>query len=401
MSKGMDKLYLGTLGFALALSSIVKWEPAVYDILMVILIGWGAAVGYFSIKSIPKWPILFLSILIIPNIIFVIFHGQAAKAMPFFIITLYVVLTWLFFVLILDHFKVEGFRYVLYGYTVSALASAVAGLTAFVFNAYSYLCNGLIYQSPLLFGGFRVMGLFKDPNVFGPYLIPVVIFSLAALWQASGKKKVFWGAVFVICNLGVLSSFGRAAVLNEFLALAVFLILFFCKGSDQNLRQLKQVITAGIIVTIIIAGSLWTNNLLGKILLYRAGFHDYDSERFAAYRQALHLTIENPWGIGPGQTLTKLPIDTHNTYLRVSLENGWPGIIGLMGFLILSIYNAGRMAMHRHSRFGVLYVCVSAALIGILANSMFVDTLHWRHFWILLALAWVDFDLDSSASTWF
>ena len=29
-----------------------------------------------------------------------------------------------------------------------------------------------------------------------------------------------------------------------------------------------------------------------------------------------------------------------------------------------------------------------AAWVGILANSLFVDTLHWRHLWLLAALIW-------------
>jgi hypothetical protein len=29
-----------------------------------------------------------------------------------------------------------------------------------------------------------------------------------------------------------------------------------------------------------------------------------------------------------------------------------------------------------------------AAWVGLLANSVFVDTLHWRHLWILAGLIW-------------
>ncbi len=40
-------------------------------------------------------------------------------------------------------------------------------------------------------------------------------------------------------------------------------------------------------------------------------------------------------------------------------------------------------------RSGNLYFVIFASLIGLAFNSFFVDTLHWRHFWLLLALAWV------------
>jgi hypothetical protein len=29
-----------------------------------------------------------------------------------------------------------------------------------------------------------------------------------------------------------------------------------------------------------------------------------------------------------------------------------------------------------------------AAWCGVLANSLFIDTLHWRHLWLLAALIW-------------
>ncbi len=31
----------------------------------------------------------------------------------------------------------------------------------------------------------------------------------------------------------------------------------------------------------------------------------------------------------------------------------------------------------------------SSSLFGVLLNSFVIDTLHWRHFWLLLALPWV------------
>jgi hypothetical protein len=30
-----------------------------------------------------------------------------------------------------------------------------------------------------------------------------------------------------------------------------------------------------------------------------------------------------------------------------------------------------------------------AAWCGVMANSAFVDTLHWRHLWLIAALIWV------------
>jgi hypothetical protein len=43
---------------------------------------------------------------------------------------------------------------------------------------------------------------------------------------------------------------------------------------------------------------------------------------------------------------------------------------------------------------------VLASLLGVLANSFFIDTLHWRHLWYLLALgAGLAPSMDRSSST--
>jgi predicted membrane channel-forming protein YqfA (hemolysin III family) len=36
-----------------------------------------------------------------------------------------------------------------------------------------------------------------------------------------------------------------------------------------------------------------------------------------------------------------------------------------------------------------LFALVAAALCGALLNSFTIDTLHWRHLWLLLALGWM------------
>jgi len=40
-----------------------------------------------------------------------------------------------------------------------------------------------------------------------------------------------------------------------------------------------------------------------------------------------------------------------------------------------------------------------AAWCGILANSVFVDTLHWRHLWLVAGLIWAASQTSSSAGT--
>jgi hypothetical protein len=36
-----------------------------------------------------------------------------------------------------------------------------------------------------------------------------------------------------------------------------------------------------------------------------------------------------------------------------------------------------------------IFALVAAALCGTMLNSFTIDTIHWRHFWLLLALGWM------------
>jgi hypothetical protein len=38
--------------------------------------------------------------------------------------------------------------------------------------------------------------------------------------------------------------------------------------------------------------------------------------------------------------------------------------------------------------YGIGSAALLGAWVGIVANSLFIDTLHWRHLWLIAALIW-------------
>jgi hypothetical protein len=47
-----------------------------------------------------------------------------------------------------------------------------------------------------------------------------------------------------------------------------------------------------------------------------------------------------------------------------------------------------RNAVAGRDTHGIASAALLAAWCGILANSVFVDTLHWRHLWLVAGLIW-------------
>jgi hypothetical protein len=48
-----------------------------------------------------------------------------------------------------------------------------------------------------------------------------------------------------------------------------------------------------------------------------------------------------------------------------------------------------RNALRGRDTYGIGAAALAGAWCGLLANSAFIDTLHWRHLWLVAALIWV------------
>jgi O-antigen ligase len=79
----------------------------------------------------------------------------------------------------------------------------------------------------------------------------------------------------------------------------------------------------------------------------------------------------------------------HSTYIRALAEQGLLGLFIVVALLLGTLLLAFRNAVVGRDTYGVGSAALLAAWTGILANSVFVDTMHWRHLWLLAALIWI------------
>ena len=120
----------------------------------------------------------------------------------------------------------------------------------------------------------------------------------------------------------------------------------------------------------------------------RLSMQGYDESRFERQKEAFLTGLTNPFGIGPGQSESTFQIAPHSLYARIITENGILSILLFIFFLLLSIHRAYQSYKQSIGESAIYFLLICASLIGLTFNSIFVDTLHWRHFWLLLALAW-------------
>lgn len=242
-------------------------------------------------------------------------------------------------------------------------------------------------SSVLLYDPHRAEALFKDPNVFGPFLVPAAIIVLEdianpRLLDWSTRRKV---AVFAILTAGVIFAFSRAAWLNYAIAIVTLVTVYAWRrrGAAAALRA----VTAIAVCAAIGFGALAATGSIG-FLLSRSHEQTYDHQRFATQATGLEHTTAHVFGYGPGEADTRLEISTHNVFARVAYEQGLLGVTLLLVLLVSTAFAALGLVVRNETVHGVGSAALLASWLGVVPNSFFIDTLHWRHLWVLAALIW-------------
>jgi hypothetical protein len=124
---------------------------------------------------------------------------------------------------------------------------------------------------------------------------------------------------------------------------------------------------------------------LGGFLRWRAtSFQTYDSVRFARQAAGVEAGLTHVFGIGPGQLF-----HAHSLYARTLGEYGIPGFISLLACFFIVFASVSLRAMQETSKpYGLSPRVMCACFAGLLMNSLVIDTIHWRHFWVVFALSW-------------
>jgi hypothetical protein len=378
---------LGTLALALArydtavalgifLLAAVRIEPAPADLILFVVIAVALVTGRFDLRRVPLIVTVLLGVFLALNMLASVELIDVGRGAMFFAITLYLVV----FSLWLTSYvrSASTARVVLQAYVAAAVVSAaVAVLALFV----AFPGHQLFVSGP------RAQGLFKDPNVLGPFLVPAALLLLEEtvaprLLRAQLATKV---ALISILTVGIVFSFSRAAWLNFVVgAFVMFCVLGLRRGGG---RRAVSFIVAAVSATAVLFAALAVTSSFA-FLSERARFQAYDVQRFGAQLSGVELAAEYPLGIGPGQFEQVSPISAHSTYVRALSEEGVLGLLVLLGLLLVTLGFAGRNAVLGRDTYGIGSAALLSAWCGVLANSVFIDTLHWRHFWLLAALIW-------------
>ena len=148
----------------LALTSIVLVEPAPADVVLVVVIAVATVTGRFRAACVPPIVLGALGALLTLNLLSAVEVVDATRAAVYLSITAYLIVLAVWLSGYVASFRTA--RLVTGAYAFAAVGSAALGALAFFVG---------IPGSELLVEGGRVQAFFQDPNVFGPFLVPVAL----------------------------------------------------------------------------------------------------------------------------------------------------------------------------------------------------------------------------------
>ena len=378
---------LGLVWLAVVSGAIVFAEPAPVDILTILLI---ALLPVAGLVRISRGLVLFTALWIIAGAGALLATIAAPdqfleRAIIHTAISLYLYAALFVLAAFVARDPAAHAGRILDAYLVGATIAAVAGIAGYF---------ALVPGADELFTKFtRAAGTFKDPNVFGAFLVPAAVYALHLMVSRPILKAIVPALLAGLLSIAILLSFSRGAWINLAVATVVYAYLaFVLAGSTIERIRLVALAAAAVVVGAIGLVVALEIPEVGRLLEDRASLtQSYDEGpegRFGGQEKAKRLIADNPMGIGPLVfTGVYHSEDVHNVYLSMFLNAGWiGGFLYLMLVAMTCIYGFAH-ALKRTPQQPLFHV-VYAAFLSQALEGMVIDTDHWRHFYLLMAVIW-------------
>jgi hypothetical protein len=296
----------------------------------------------------------------------------------------YMAVTVMFFALVMAEDTAARLDMLRRGLVVGAVIASLAGVAGY-FHA---VPGG--YDLLTLYG--RARGTFKDPNVFGAFLLLPSLLVLQNVVTAHFAKALRSGIALLIMALAILLAFSRAAWGGLVLTAAFMLVVMVLTSASRSERSRIITMTlAAVVAGVLLIAVLLSFHSIADMFQQRASFdQSYDEGRFGRFGRHIlgaQMALDLPFGIGPLQFHRYFPEDTHNSYLNAFMSGGW-----LSGICYPTLVFATVILGFRHLFVRVpwqrSYIAIFAAFFGTVGESFIIDTDHWRHFFMMLGTMW-------------
>lgn len=375
-----ERILLVVLFVTVLASSVAFIEPSPHDGLMGVLAIAGLIAGMRFTRTLAML-LLCLVIWNVSGLISLINVLDIEKTVQYAATSVYLAIAAILFACLFSDNTLQRLTVMRAAYVITAAAVAAAGIAGY-FHAFP----GAQMFAP----SGRALGAFKDPNVFGPFLIwPALFLAERILTRRIGLVDL--GLLGVIL-VGLLLSFSRGAWFHFVLSATVMVTLTFVTAPTQKTRL--RIFTLSALSILALAAAfvvLLSIPSVERMFEERAHLiNSYDvghGGRFRLQELAVTAVLNYPDGMGPFGFATAQGLQQHNVYLQAFLVYGWLGGVAYIVLLLATVY-IGLRASFIRTPWQPYAITALAVFIGEMAEGFVIDTDHWRHFFLLLGILW-------------
>jgi O-antigen ligase len=371
----------GALFLTILISPFVFIEPSPYEAAAAIL-GFICIIAPVAVdrKLLPL--ILLLALWIVGGLIALVPVAHKDNAIQFAAVSVFLAFTAFIYACLFTQDCMRRLALLRSAYIVAGTVVAVIGIIG-----YFELFPG---AGKMFLEAGRAKGTFKDPNVFGPFLIFPILLLLHRLLN---DRIGFHLVPLLIMLLALFLSFSRGAWFHFILSAAIMAGLTFVTTTSLRARfRLVAMVVIALAICFALAIVLLSFDAVGDMFEERAKLlQSYDAGtdrgRFALQAVAVDAILEYPFGLGPFEFSARYGTQQHNVYLQAFLVYGWLGGVSYLVLVLLTLGLGLRSVFAATPWQPVMIVCV-ATFAGVAAEGVVIDTDHWRHFFLLLGMIW-------------
>jgi len=384
----------GLIWLTVAVSSLTFLEPSPYDFLLLLL----CATWFFSGFRVHRAIVpaaLFYFLHILAGYFALVPYFSDVDSATYYYYSIYMLIALIVFSILFSEDTDRRTDMLLQGYVMAAFAASI-----FAIIGYFDIWGTAEKFAP----AGRAMGPFKDPNVYGSFIIPAHLYLLRRL--LAGASKSFGGALLAVAQLltillGLLLTFSRGSWAATIFATVMMVAMMFATTRSGGERR-RILLVFWIMVGLAGAGlavALSSEQISDMFTKRSTVAQDYDSGetgRFGNQRRSIPMLVDLPNGMGPLVFRKYFGIEPHNSYVSAFANFGWLGGFAFILWVGSSCFVGFRLCATDSPYQGKAQVLFPPVFVYFL-QALQIDIDHWRFVYLVLGALW---GLEAARQKW-
>jgi len=386
-----QKLVNASVAVFVASGAIALVEPSPYDFVSLVAMPLWFFGGFSVQRSFALFGFLLIAYTVSGFLALIPFWNNESSSLYMYQ-SAYLTLTSLFFALFTANRTQVRAEVIVWGYTAGAVIASVCALIG-------YFDVGGLGETFSRWG--RASGTFKDPNVFGSFIIMGALYLAQNLIFARTRRVLLTIGLLAIIAAGIFLSFSRGSWGAAALSMGLMMGAAFFTTDDRKLKgriTLTAIVAValGVIVVLVLLSIEETHEFFLKRASVTQDYDEGETGRFGNQMRSIPMLLERFGGFGPLRFRYIFELEPHNSYIGAFANGGWIG--GFLFILIVGVTTfIGFRLMFKASPYQRPAQVVFPALLAFFLQAFQIDIDHWRHVLLMLGVVW---GLEAARQKW-